>query len=93
MTPDIQLNGDYIRGYTAALMDVREEIASVVQELKHQKVRLTAKELDKLLECMIKHRAILREYPDAFVRRNNTTGEYEIYITGEGVYSPRKETP
>ena len=93
MKPDIKLSGDYIQGYTAALADIHRMIPILVGDLKRQKARLTAEELDKLVEFMIKNRAALREHYGSFVRRNANTEEYEIYIEGKGVYNPTEETP
>lgn len=73
------LDSHYVQGYTAALMDMRQNLPGVLGDMKRQKVRITPKELDKLLEAMIDSRAILRENPDAFVRRN-VNGNYEIFI-------------
>lgn len=81
MNRDATLCADYIRGYTAALCDVRRAIPGILFDLKRQKVRITQKELDNLLEAMIESRAVFRENPDAFVRRN-VNGTYEIFIEG-----------
>ena len=75
------LNADYIQGYTAALCDVRRAIPGILIDMTRQKVRITQKELDSLLKAMIESRAVLRENPDAFVRRN-VNGTYEIFIEG-----------
>ena len=79
MSPFSHLNSDYIQGYTAALCDVRRAIPGIIFDLKRQKVRLSQKELDELLKAMIESRAVLREKPGAFVRRN-VDGHYEIAI-------------
>lgn len=83
-----KLSGDYVRGYTAALVDLQKMLADpdgLVKDMKNHKKRLNQKSLTELLNLCIRHRAILRENPFAFVRVNSNN-EFEIYIEGQGVY-------
>lgn len=67
---------DYVQGYTAALLDVRDVFGSIKDDLKIH-----------IIDCIIKHRVILREIPGAFVRCTNSTKDgFEIYIENYGVY-------
>lgn len=71
---------EYVQGYTAALMDVRETLQHIDWDIKHHKLKRTAKEYNRVLDCMIKNRVILREEPNAFVRYNTSLKDWEVYI-------------
>ena len=75
---------EYVQGYTAAIQDVIQTLESIQTDLKFHKRRQNFKTYKEILECILKHRAILREEPDAFVRCA-ANGGYEMYITHKGV--------
>ena len=78
--PGDPTNGNYIRGYTAALQDVKEVVGYIRGDLRHHHKSLNAKTLDILLDFMIKNRAALRENTDAFIRCNDAVeGGFEIF--------------
>lgn len=70
----------YVGGYTAALQDVLNVIDSVQSDLKRHKLKNNKETYKAIVDCMLKNRAILRENPDAFVRYNGVTKEFEVYI-------------
>ena len=78
---------DYVQGYTAALLDVRDVFGSIKDDLKIHKRKQNLKTICQIIDCIIKHRVILREIPGAFVRCTNSTKDgFEIYIENYGVY-------
>ena len=73
---------EYVQGYTAALQDVLRVISSIQCDLKYHKVRQCYKTYKSIVECMLENRGILREVPDAFIRHNSKTQEFELWIDG-----------
>ena len=82
----------YVQGYTAALQDVLKVLSGIQVDMKLHKRKQNFKSYKAIIECMLKHRTILRENPDAFIRCNdNVDGGYEVYIQNKGVYVPEGE--
>ena len=70
----------YVQGYTAALQDVKKTLEEMPDDLKRHGRRQNLKTVQAILDCMIQHRAILREDPDTFVRCNNDMpGGFEVF--------------
>lgn len=63
-----KLDGGFIRGFTAGLQKSKEIVGYICNDMRWHKRRITAKELEKALDCAIENREELRENPDAFVR-------------------------
>lgn len=77
---------EYIQGYTAALLEVRNVLDNIEQDLKAHKRKRDLKAAKQVIDFMIENRTILREDPHAFIRCNNDVqGGFEIYREG----SPR----
>lgn len=68
----------YVQGYTAALLDVKQVLEYIDNDLKRHGRKRTAKEYGKIIDCMIQGRAILREDTDIFVRCSKSGG-YELF--------------
>lgn len=73
----------YVQGYTAALQDVIKVMDSIQLDLKMHKVRQSHKTYDAIVKCMLENRVELRENPDAFIRHNATSGEFELWYNGK----------
>ena len=80
-----RLEFGYSDGYRMALMRVRDEITGgILDDMKRHHRRVTRKELLSWIDCMIEHRAALRDNPFAFVRCNDEAhGGYEIFDSNE----------
>lgn len=74
-----RLSGDYIRGYTKAIRDVEESVVSNLLALKVQKVKWSIKIIKELFECIMEHRAKIREKKNGFVRWNVISKKFEWY--------------
>ena len=78
-----KLSGDYNRGYTRAIMDIKEVFHYIQNDLKHHKKRLTPKLADELINCCLSNRERLRESVNGFIRWNRVTEQFEFYEPGE----------
>lgn len=74
-----RLSGDYIRGYTKAIRDVEEIVISIHSALKIYKVKWSIKVIKELFECIMEHRAKIREQKNGFIRWNVVSKEFEWY--------------
>ena len=78
-----RLSGDYIRGYTKALLDFREIIRYVNCDLSYHKKRWNYTLFNKLLDCCIENRENLREtqsgLSDGFIRWNQNKNDFEYF--------------
>jgi len=84
-----RLGSGYIQGYTKAIQDGIKIMQYIQPDLKHHKMQLNAKRLQALFQCWLQCREIIRDDSDAFIRVNkNVPGEFEVYVTGRGVYDP-----
>lgn len=75
----VKLSGDYIRGYTKALMDIQELLPTVIVDLKRFKRKLDGKHLNDFFKLIIEHRESLREETGGFIRFNWVKKELEWY--------------
>lgn len=74
-----RLSGDYNRGYTRGIMDVKEVFEYIQYDLKHHNKRLTLNLMKQLLECCLENRENLRESQRGFIRYNGKTDSFEFY--------------
>lgn len=75
-----KLSGDYNRGYTAALLKVKETLKTIPSDMKYHKIPFNKKSIIAMVKSMIDGRMELRDNPDAFVRCNNSVeGGFEVY--------------
>lgn len=80
MSEVTKLSGDYNRGYTAALLKVKETLETIPFDMKHHKIPFNRKSVIAMVSSMIEGRMELRDNPDAFVRCNNSVeGGFEVY--------------
>ncbi len=56
-----KLSGEYIRGYTRAIMDVTEVFGYIQADLKHHHKTLNHKAAMQLLKTILENREALRE--------------------------------
>ena len=65
-----KLSGDYIKGYTQAIMDVKDRILtpSMVQDCRLHRTAFNLKSVQKILVTMLEDRAIIREKRNSFIR-------------------------
>lgn len=73
-----KLDGSYIRGFTAGLQEAKNVLQYIYPDMKYHKRRLNLKEIEKILDCAIANREILREYPGLFIRCSSDGG-YEVF--------------
>ena len=75
-----KLSGDYNRGYTTALLKVKETLETIPSDMKYHKIPFNKKSIIAMVKSMIDGRMELRDNPDAFVRCNNSVeGGFEVY--------------
>lgn len=80
-----RLSGDYVRGYTKALMDLQEVFSYIKDDLRYHKKLMTATTAEAIIACCLKNREALREDLDGFIRYNDKVkGKFEFY-------SPKKD--
>lgn len=73
------LSADCIRGYTQALLDIKELLTLLPEDMKFHKRPRTMKEFSKVLNIIIEYRHIFRERkPNVFIRCNSKGG-YDIF--------------
>lgn len=75
-----RLSGDYIKGYTKAIMDLQEVFRYIQPDLKYHKLSMTPKRADEILSCCLKNREDLRENRQGFVRYNDKIKGFEFFI-------------
>lgn len=75
-----RLSSDYIRGYSDALMDVRNQLFSdgLRIDMKLHKVSFNRKSTSEVLHLMIANRALFREHPDDYFIRCKKDGGFEV---------------
>lgn len=77
------LNGDYIHGYTQAIMDIQEVFDYIELDLAHHHKKMSSKTAEQLLNVCLSNRANLREKRNGFIRWNGITNKFE-WFTGKG---------
>lgn len=73
------LSGDFIRGYTKAIQDIKEVFAYVNADIAPRKVRWKYDLIVKLLDLFLEHRVNFRENRDGFIRWNTTLKNLEYF--------------
>ena len=65
-----KLSGDYIKGYTQAIMDIKDRILtpSMAQDCRLHRTAFNLKSVQKILSTMLEDRAIIREKRNSFIR-------------------------
>lgn len=74
-----RLSGDYIRGYTKAIMDLKDVFSYVHYDLRHHRKQWTKNIIDKLLNCCIRERENIREDKEGFIRYNGQKRDFEFF--------------
>lgn len=74
-----RLSPEYIRGYTAAIMMIRDQFNSVCQDLKRNRKRPTEAVVKDFLSVCLKERGTLRDFEDSFIRWNRNKKEFEVW--------------
>ena len=77
-----RLSGEFNRGYTQALRDMKESLPNIIADLQHHRKRITPKLMDEYMECCISNREQLRESLGGFIRWNKQLDGFE-YFPGE----------
>ena len=79
-----KLSGDYIKGYTQAIMDIKDRILtpSMVQDCRLHRTAFNLKTIQKILNVMLEDRAIIREKRNSFIRceRENDNIVFKSYV-------------
>ena len=73
------LSGEFNRGYTAALMDVKEILKCIESDLRYHHKSLSFKTANQLISCVIENREKIRENMDGFFRWNKQLNNFEWY--------------
>lgn len=73
------LSGDYIRGYTKALMDVQEMFRYLQQDAAFRGKQMNWKKIDQLMKCVIANRDAMRENSKGFFRWNKLHEKFEWF--------------
>lgn len=74
-----RLFGDYIRGYTKAILDIAEIFEYIQQDLKHHHKNLNGKLSVILLKTILDNREKIRENFNGFIRWNCIDKEFEWF--------------
>ena len=75
-----RLNGEFIRGYTKAIMDIQAIFEYVQLDMRWHKKNLSYKNAVKLLKCILNNRMYLREPEnEGFIRYNRQNDDFEYY--------------
>lgn len=75
-----RLSGEYIRGYTKAIMDLQEVFDYVQPDLRWHHKNMNASLSKKLLKCCLENRENLRERnSQGFIRFNKQKQDFEWY--------------
>jgi hypothetical protein len=72
------ISREYIRGYTKAIMDIKEQMVSTSVDLQYHKKRFTPKSIEYFFKLYLENRMMLRE-GIGFIRYNTLTNELEWY--------------
>lgn len=79
-----KLSGDYIKGYTQAIMDIKDRILtpSMAQDCRLHRTAFNLKTIQKILNVMLEDRAIIREKRNSFIRceRENDGIVFKSYV-------------
>lgn len=79
-----KLSGDYIKGYTQAIMDIKDRILtpSMAQDCRLHRTAFNLKSVQKILNVTLEDRAIIREKRNSFIRceRENESIVFKSYV-------------
>ena len=80
-----RLSGDYNRGYTQTITDVREIFNYIEDDLKSHHKKFNSRYIRELLHCILMNREQIRESKrhedtiDEFIRYNKQADKFEYY--------------
>lgn len=74
-----KLSGDFIRGYTKAIMDILNIWDYIHNDLKHHHKRMNYELTKELLKCVLNNREKVRENMNGFIRWNCVKHEFEWF--------------
>lgn len=74
-----KLDGNYIRGYTQALVDLLNDLPGVYADCNYHKVKMNQKQMEKYIQKRIENRENLRENLQGFIRYNGVKKEWEWF--------------
>lgn len=76
---NMKLSPDYIRGFTKAILMMREQFNIICKDLKSHHKRPTEKMIKEWMGICLKERGILRDFDDSFIRWNGKKEKFEIW--------------
>ena len=79
---DRKLSPEYVRGYTKAILMMREQFDIMCKDLKSHHKRPTEKMTKEWMGICLKERGILRDFDDSFIRWNTKKEKFEIWREG-----------
>lgn len=74
-----RLSGEFNRGYTKAILDVKEIFDYVDIDLRYHSKRMNQKLAQELLTVILENREKIREDRDCFIRWNCKLNQWECY--------------
>lgn len=74
-----RLSGEYNRGYTQAIQDMKDTFYYVEDDLKEHKKRFNFKLIIRVIDLFLKHRENFRESRNGFIRWNTGKDNLEFY--------------
>ena len=74
-----RLSGDYNRGYTKAICDIKDVFDYIDNDLKWHNKRLTPKLTKELLNCVLENREKLRDNWNGSIRWNTQKNGFEFF--------------
>lgn len=77
------LSGDYIRGYTRAIMDIIEIFEYIQPDLKNHHKNLNGKLAMQLLKVILENRGKIRDGWNGFIRFNGKLNNFEYFKKGD----------
>lgn len=79
-----KLSGDYIKGYTQAIIDIKDRILtpSMAQDCRLHRTAFNLKTIQKILNVTLEDRTIIREKRNSFIRceRENDGIVFKSYV-------------
>ena len=74
-----RLSGEYIRGYTKAIQDVKAVFEYTHPDLEHHRKKLNYNRVMQLLKVILKNREQIRDNWNGFIRYNRQLDDFEWY--------------
>lgn len=76
--------GAYLRGFTAAVLELQETFQDACEDLRHHHRGLTARAADGIFQCFLENRhEILEGKTDGFIRWNEGKAAFEFFRPGK----------